>query len=309
MGHKNLIDGVGRDTTAGRCLVDGVGYSIKKGRTLVDGVGHDVAFGAAFNPEPVLNDNDWETIHAASDAGVVASLWSVGDTKTIVLNGTAASTSFSNLSVDVFIIGIDHNSAIEGNNRIHFKIGKKNGSMVALNPKGYEGSMSSSGYCNMNTSQTTSGGWKSCAMRNTVLGNSGTPTSPVSGSFMAILPSDLRAVMKSVTKYTNNKGKSNSASDVTGTEDYLFLESEFELIGDRAYASSAEKSYQKQYQYYVSGNITKHLLHTSTWDGAKTWIRSPYHSYDGQFCSLWSDGSPTYMPANYIFAVAPCFCV
>ena len=50
MGHKNLIDGVGYDTTGGRCLVGGVGYSIQKGRTLVDGVGYDVAFGVNGTP-------------------------------------------------------------------------------------------------------------------------------------------------------------------------------------------------------------------------------------------------------------------
>ena len=45
---------------------------------------------------------------------------------------------------------------------------------------------------------------------------------PVSYTHLA-LPSDLRAVMKSCTKYTDNKGGGNTASNVSSTTDYLCL--------------------------------------------------------------------------------------
>ena len=72
---------------------------------------------------------------------------------------------------------------------------------------------------------------------------------------MAALPSDLRAVMKPMTIYTDNTGGgSNTASYVTASVDYLPLLAEFEIFGTRSYANSAEQNYQQQYQYYKNGN-------------------------------------------------------
>ena len=53
-------------------------------------------------------------------------------------------------------------------------------------------------------------GWNGSYMRKTLLGNSGTPSSPPANSMLAALPSDLRAVMKSVTKYSDNTGADGS---------------------------------------------------------------------------------------------------
>lgn len=55
--------------------------------------------------------------------------------------------------------------------------------------------------------------------------------------------------MKSCTKYTDNKGGSNTASNVSSTTDYLFLLSEYEVHGTRNYANSAEQNSQAQYDY------------------------------------------------------------
>lgn len=76
----------------------------------------------------------------------------------------------------------------------------------------------------MNPNNSNSGGWKESYMRKTLLGNTGTPTSPPSNSLLAALPSALRNVMKPVTKYTDNVGNNtgNTQSNVTSTTDYLF---------------------------------------------------------------------------------------
>ena len=79
-----------------------------------------------------LNSNTWAAIKAASDAGNAASVWSVGDTKNIKINGQVGNFTFSNLSIDTFIVGFNHNSAKEGTNRIHFALGKIGGKLVAL---------------------------------------------------------------------------------------------------------------------------------------------------------------------------------
>lgn len=63
-------------------------------------------------------------------------------------------------------------------------------------------------------------------------------------------------------------------SYVTGTTDYLFLLAEFEY-GSRTCASSAEKNYQKQYDYYKAGNSKVHNRF-ETESAVSAWTRSAY---------------------------------
>ena len=151
-------------------------------------------------PTTSLNDNTWATIKEVSDAGQGENYWSVGDTKRITINGKVGNFTFSNLAIDAFIIGFNHNSSREGTNRIHFQIGKIGGKDVCLCDSQYGSGQSGNGYFNMNPNNSNSGGWNGSYMRKTLLGNSGTPSSPPANSMLAALPSDLRAVMKSVTK-------------------------------------------------------------------------------------------------------------
>ena len=253
-----------------------------------------------------LNSNSWATIKAVSDAGKGDSYWDVGDTKTITINGTVQGFTFSNLSIAVFILGFNHNSNREGSSRIHFQIGKISNKLVGLCDNSY-GSYVSSGFC-MNTSRTNSGGWNGSYMRKTVLGNSGTPSSPPANTLLAALPADLRAVMKSVTKYSDNTGGgSDNAGYVTATTDYLFLLAEFEYHGSRSYANSAEQNYQKQYDYYKAGNSKVHYRHDSTGTAVYAWTRSAYSGYSNIFCLVYTDGTPTNINADYSWALAPGF--
>ena len=257
-----------------------------------------------------LNSNTWATIRAVSDAGVGANYWSVGDTKAITINGTVGATTFSSLSINAFILGFNHNSSREGANRIHFKIGKISGTHVALIDSNYGNSGSSASNFQMNSSNTNSGGWNGSSMRKTLLGNSGTPSSPPSNSLLAALPSDLRAVMKAVTKYSDNTGGgSDTASYVTSTTDYLFLLAEFEYHGARTYANSAEKNYQAQYDYYKAGNSKVHYRHSATGSTARVWCRSVNSSGSSNFCRVYTDGSASNSNAYYSYGVAPGFCV
>ena len=255
-----------------------------------------------------LNDMTWEQIRAISDAGKAADYFNLGDTKTITINGKVGNTTFSNLSIDAFIIGFNHNSAREGANRIHFKIGKISGVHIALCDSNYGRSGSSASYFQMNASSTNSGGWNGSSMRKTLLGNSGTPTSPPSNSLLAALPADLRAVMKAVTKYSDNTGGgSDTASYVTSTTDYLFLLSEFEYHGARTYANSAEKNYQAQYDYYKAGNSKIHYKHNATGTAADAFCRSVYSGYKTNFCLVTAGGGAAYRNAIISYGVAPGF--
>ncbi|MEG1593502.1 MAG: bacterial Ig-like domain-containing protein, partial [Oscillibacter sp.] len=256
-----------------------------------------------------LNANSWDTIKAVSDAGAGANYWSMGDTKTITINGAVGNTTFSNLSIDAFILGFNHNSTREGSNRIHFQLGKINGTAVALVDSNYGNSGSSASYFQMNASNTNSGGWNGSSMRKTLLGNSGTPVSPPSGSLLAAMPPDLRAVMKAVTKYSDNTGGgSDTAGYVTSTTDYLFLLSEFEYHGTRTYANSAEQNYQAQYDYYRAGNSKIKYKHNATGTAAYVFCRSVSAGNGDGFCLVSAGGSASGSGACGSYGVAPGFC-
>ena len=255
-----------------------------------------------------LNSNSWATIKAVSDAGQGANYWDVGDTKQITINGQVGNTNISNLAINVFIIGFNHNASREGSNRIHFKIGKIGSTQVGLCDNEYGNYTSTSGAFTMNTSNTNSGGWANSHMRKTVLGSDATPTSPRANTLLAALPSDLRAVMKPITKYSDNTGGgNNTASYVTSTTDYLPLLSEFEIQGTRSYANSAEQNYQQQYAYYQAGNSKVHYKHNATGTAAIAWCRSVYAANTGYFCRVGTNGSATSGGAGNSWAVAPGF--
>ena len=242
-------------------------------------------------PTKVLNDNSWATIREVSSAGLGANYWAVGDVKEIKINGKVGNTTFSNLAVNVFILGFNHNSAREGGNKIHFQIGKIGSAAVALCDSKYNTNISGTGYFSWNTSNTNSGGWNACYKRKTLYGNDGTPTSPLANSLMAALPSDLRAVMQPVTKYTDNTGNaSNSSGNVTTTTDYLFDLSEFEVFGTRSYANQYEQNYQAQYDYYKAGNTKIANNHTAVTTAVWWGLRSPYYFSGTNFVIVWTDG-------------------
>ncbi|MCX4373643.1 MAG: DUF6273 domain-containing protein, partial [Dysosmobacter sp.] len=256
-----------------------------------------------------LNDNTWATIKEVSDAGQGENYWSVGDTKRITINGTVQGFTFSNLAIDTFILGFNHNSSREGTNRIHFRIGKIGGKSVALCDSNYGSTGSSNGF-RMNKSNTNSGGWNGSYGRKEVLGNSGTPTSPPANSLLAALPADLRAVMKPVTKYSDNTGGgSDNASYVTATTDYLFDLSEFEVQGSRTYANSAEKNYQLQYAYFKAGNSKITYNHGNTGTAVWCFSRSVYYSDTSTFCVTSTDGGASTAYAYRSGGRAPGFTV
>ena len=270
----------------------------------------------------VLNDNTWEQIRNVADNDLGASLWSVGDTKAITLNGTVGTKTYSNVTVWAYILGFNHNPEVEGEHLIHFggfKTAQTDGVDVTLDDSHYESSSTSGAkWFNMNHSRdTNSGGWKGCDMRYDILGstdtNKGEPTTtcatdPVSGTLMAAFPADLRAVMRPATKYTDNTGgESNNVSSVTATQDYLPLLAEFEVQGARRYANSAEQNYQMQYAYYANGNSKVKRLQTSTGSAAIWWCRSPSASYSNSFCSVSANGRAHSNIAYYSLGVSPAF--
>ena len=262
----------------------------------------------------VLNDNSWETIRGISDAGTGANYWSIGDRKAVTLNGTVGKLSLSNVTTYAFIIGFNHNASVEGANRIHFQLAKtalSGGTDVCLcdNQYGPESGWSSAGegYFVMNASNRNSGGWKSSQMRTNICGTS---LSSYSGTIIAVIPAALRAVLKSVTKYTDNKGgRSMASSAVTATTDYFFLLSEFEVFGSISYGNTNEKNKQAQYAYYSAGNSKIKYKHNGTSTAAYWWLRSPHAVGSLPFVNVRAEGTVNNSAAGYSLGFAPGFCV
>ena len=310
MAHKTLVNGTAYEVKGGKCLVNGTAYSIKKGRTLINGTGEDIVFSSV---SPILDENDWTTIREVSDAGQGSNYWSIGDRKAITLNGTLGHISLSNYTTYAFIIGFNHNASVEGANRIHFQLAKtalSGGKDVCFCDSKYAQDSGwatpGAGYFVMNASRTNSGGWKSSQMRTNICGTS---LSSYSGTIIAVIPAALRAVLKSVTKYTDNTGNSSAASAVTATTDYFFLLSEFEVFGMVKYANSNEKNKQAQYAYYSAGNSKIKYKHNGTSTAAYWWIRSPIVKGNKSFVYVYTGGEASYTEAYYSIGFAPGFCV
>ena len=258
-----------------------------------------------------LNNNEWSVIKSVSDAGQGANYWSIGDRKAVTLNGTVGKLSLSNVTTYAFIIGFNHNASVEGANRIHFQLAKtalSGGTDVCLCDSSYNSTASTTGYFSMNSSRTNSGGWASSQMRTNICGTS---LSSYSGTIIAVIPAALRAVLKSVTKYTDNtaNGGGSTASYVTATTDYFFLLSEFEVFGSITYGNTNEKNKQAQYAYYSAGNSKIKYKHDGTSTAARWWLRSPRASHSASFVYVYADGTVNYGGAYSSLGFAPGFCV
>ena len=256
-----------------------------------------------------LNNNEWSVIKSVSDAGQGENYWSIGDRKAVTLNGTVGALTLSNVTTYVFIIGFNHNSSVEGTNRIHFQLAKtalSGGTDVALCDSYYNSIVLTTGYFSMNSSATNSGGWKGSQMRTKICG---TRLSSYSGTIIAVIPAALRAVLKSVTKYTADTGNSNEVSAVIATTDYFFLLSEFEVFGSITYGNKYEKDKQVQYAYYSAGNSKIKYKHDNMSTAASWWLRSTYAHNSSFFVYVYPDGAVSNYYANRSLGFAPGFCV
>ena len=248
----------------------------------------------------VLNNATWAQVKQASDSGVASNYWAVGDTKQITINGKVSDgLTLSNYQTWVYIIGFDHNSSVEGTGIAFggFKTAASGGTDVALCDSGYSLSKTSGQWFNMSNSATNTGGWSGSRMRSTTL--------PLVKS---ALPSDLQAVLKTTTIYSDNTGGgSDTASYVTATQDELYLLAEFEIFGARTYANSAERNYQQQYAYYVAGNSKIKYNHNNTATAVNWWGRSVRATDARFFCYVYADGTIYYRTASDLLGLAVAF--
>lgn len=271
-------------------------------------LGSNIDTTLAFISE-TLNDNDWPTISAASDSDMGQNYWSIGDRKAITVNGLIGNTSFSNETFYAFIIGFNHNGSYEGERSIHFQLAKSalsGGTDIALCDDRYGETSSATGYFSINSSNSNNGGWETSQMRTKVLGQS---LSNYNGTLLGAIPSDLRAVLKRMTKYTNNDGGTNDASAVTATTEYFTLLSEFEITGTCTNSNATEKNYQQQYAYYEAGNSKVKYDHRNNTNAVFHWTRSSRNSGSTGFVRINTSGVASYTGCSTSYGIAPIFSV
>jgi len=262
------------------------------------GLWHYLDGGNTAEFDPVLENNTWEQIKKAAETGIAATIWSVGDTKSVVLNGTVGILTFNNETYDAQILGFDHNERAEGKGLIHFAIGKKNGTDIAFVDSLYNTNNGTDRF-KMNLTNTNVGGWDSSYMKNTIC-----------TQFKNVLPNDLKNVIARVVKYTDNTGGgSDTASYVTPTTDDIFLLSEYEVQGARSRANSAEQNKQVQYAYYTNGASKIRYKHSDASSAVNWWLRSVSYNSGSGFCNVYHDGRADSSYAGYSIGFVPCFCV
>ena len=222
----------------------------------------------------------WQQINTVVSNGGVNS-FAVGNNKSLVLNGTAGDLSFGNTTAYATIIGINHNTTYEGNNKLHLQLALDSNNTRLL------------GTAAWNATATNSGGWNSCRMRTRECAN-----------LVNCLPSDLQTVIKTVSKYTATGGQT---SNVIASSDKFFLLSEFEVFGRVNSGRPEEENYQKQYSWYTNHRTLKYLGS----DSGYWYLRSPAAGTSNKVCgvSMGSGLINTYGDASMAQGVAPCFCI
>ena len=220
-------------------------------------------FSAPLVLDAIFANNSWEAIIAACQRGNVPDSWAVGDSKTMTINGT---------DYQIDIIGKNHDTYTAGGTapltfQMHDCYGTK-----------YQ----------MNSSNTNSGGWTSCAMRSTHL-----------PAILALMPTEVQNGIREVNKLTSEGSQS---STINTTADKLFLLSEIEIFGSTTYSKAGEGS---QYAYYSAGNSKVKNFSGSAYSW---WERSPMGSSSTAFCRVYSNGTTSNANASASIGVAFGFC-
>lgn len=216
---------------------------------------------------PTLANNTWAQIAAASEAGVAASTWSVGDTKNITVGGE---------TLTVEIVGFNHDDLASGG-KAGITFGLKN---LMANIR------------QMNSSNTNAGGFTGSDMYDWL-----------QGTLLNSLPSDLRAVLKSVNKKTSAGSQS---STINTNAMKIFLFSEIEIFGSVTYSKSGEGS---QYSRFATASSRIKYLSNGSGSADYWWERSPHGSNSASFCSVSSNGNANGYGASDSWSVCFGFCV
>ena len=211
-----------------------------------------------------FSDNTWTQIIDACHKNQVPETWVVGNQKAMTING-------ADYVID--IIGKGHDDYADGSGKAPLTF-QLHDCYADVN--------------RMNSSNTNSGGWTSCAMRSTHL-----------PAILALMPTEVQNGIREVNKLTSAGSQS---ATINTTADKLFLLSEIEIFGSVSRSKSGEGT---QYDYYKAGNSK---VKNRNGSAGFWWERSPHGGSGIDFCYVYSSGSANYDYASYENAVSFGFC-
>lgn len=255
------IDGVHRKAKDGFITENSVHRKIKKALITEGGV-HRLCW-ASVNP--VFAESTWDEIIAACQSGKVPAEWKIGDSKPMTINGA---------EYQIDIIGKNHDDYADGTGKAPLTF-QMHDVYTAV-------------YYVMNSSNSNTTGWESCAMRKTHL-----------PAVLKLLPAEVQSGIKEVNKLTSIGNASNT---IKTTADKLFLLSEVEVLNTTTRSKTGEGT---QYAYYADGNspIKQRLGTSYQW-----WLRSPRNIYTTDFTVIQSGGTVNYLAASGNAALSFAFC-
>ena len=194
------------------------------GKVMMSGIVPTVKKPKAY--KEIFGDNSWATIVEACKNREVPDTWAVGNSKTMLINGT---------EYQIDIIGKNHDDYADGSGKapLTFQMHDCYGELK-----------------NMNSTQTNVGGWTSCAMRQTHL-----------PAILALMPTEVQSGIREVNKLTS---AGNQSATINTTADKLFLLSEIEIFGYTHQSKSGEGA-QYDYYKAGSSKVKNHNGSASAW--------------------------------------------
>lgn len=141
---------------------------------------------------------------------------------------------------------------------------------------------------NMNSSNTTTGGWESTSMR-----------SWLNSTIYNAIPSELKPYVKKVKK---KYCATTTYSDVSTCDDYLFLASYMEVFGQSSYGEEGTR-----YQYWSLHNSNDDRIKYLNNSAQYWWLRSVFSSE--YFMRIGTNGTSSSYGASSLIGASPCFCI
>lgn len=171
-------------------------------------------------------DNTWAQIIDACHKNKVPATWAVGNSKTMLINGT---------EYQIDIIGKWHDDYADGSGKAPLTFQLHDCYGVRLS---------------MNDPATNNGGWTSCAMRQTHL-----------PAILSQMPTEVQSGIREVNKLTSAGSQS---ATINTTADKLFLLSEIEIFGSVRHSKSGEGT-QYDYYKAGNSKVKNYNGNASPW--------------------------------------------
>lgn len=231
----------------------------------------------------------------------ISDYWAVGDTRSVTLSAMSATgvgESHRAQTVQYVIGGFDHDdlaTAINGHTKAAVTLLQKDCLMDATSAGNSNNGSADTERGYMNSTNTNSGGWKSCARRTWC-----------NNVYFAALPTAWQNMVKTVNKKSGTGGGSSSGTEVTA--DKIFLAAEIEVFGSTTYSVAGEGA---QYQYYKNATANRYKM--PKWNSSCVshiyWERSPHSGNASIFCGVNGNGGASNYFADNASGVAPCLCI